>query len=220
MSPKHHRLPVTRTAHYYTLGTASPNTKRCWIVCHGYGQLAEHFINKFDEIAGEEDYIIAPEGLSRFYWGGLAGKVVASWMTKGNRLDEINDYCNMLSTIYQDEVAGLADDVEVILFGFSQGCATQVRWLHRDQPHFDQLWLWGGFIPEDLVYTDARTQDYLAGKTIHHFRGDADPLIKEHYIEMHRELIKNQQLEIQEHQYKGDHRVVRKELARFVDGLL
>lgn len=217
--PTHHQFLTSRTAHYYTLDEAGPQTKRLWFVCHGYAQLAQHFIRKFDVLAGPEDYVVAPEGLSRFYWGGLDGPVAASWMTRGNRLDEIRDYTNMLSTLFQEQLDKCPEDVEVILFGFSQGCATQVRWLVQDLPRFDQLWLWGGLMPEDLDYRQPKISEHLAGKPIHHFRGDADPLIKDEYIELHRQLIKQQELVVQEHSYAGDHRVVRSELKRFVKQL-
>lgn len=215
-----HQIPVTRTAHYYTLGSAGSTTKRFWFVCHGYGQLASRFIRKFDVVAGAEDYVVAPEGLSRFYWGGLDGPVVASWMTRGDRLSEIADFTDMLTTIFNEQLQKLPSDVEVILFGFSQGCATQIRWLHQQQPHFNQLWLWGGFIPEDLDYRDTTTKVYLENKPIHHFRGDQDELIKDTYINMHRELIDQQELTVSEHSYQGDHRVVREELLKFRNQLL
>lgn len=214
-TPNAHHFKTPRTAHYYTLGEAGPHTKRMWLVCHGYGQLAENFIRRFDVVAGPEDYVVAPEGLSRFYWGGLNGPVAASWMTRGNRLDEIEDFTTMLSTLYQSQMAKLPDDVEVILFGFSQGCATQIRWMMKAFPRFNQLWLWGGMIPEDLNYTTPEVQSYLADKPIYHFLGDQDELIKPAYIELHRQLIKTQSLNVQEFTYSGDHRVIRTELSKF-----
>lgn len=215
-----HQISVTRTAHYYTLGSASPATKRFWFACHGYGQLASRFIRKFNVLAGPEDYVVAPEGLSRFYWGGLDGPVVASWMTRGDRLAEIADFTAMLSTLFNDQLQQLPADVEIILFGFSQGCATQVRWMHQERPRFDHLWLWGGFIPEDLEYRQADLKAYLKDKPIHHFRGDQDELILDKYISQHRALIEQQELTVTEHDYKGDHRVIRDELLRFRNELI
>lgn len=218
MEPTAHQMPVSRTAHFYSLGTPSTSTKRFWFVCHGYGQLAQNFIRKFDQVAGAEDYVVAPEGLSRFYWGGLDGPVAASWMTRGDRLDEIKDFTAMLSVIFQQQLTLLSADVEIILFGFSQGCATQVRWLMQERPRFDQLWLWAGFIPEDLNYGPAL--NYLADKPIHHFLGNADPLLKPIYVEQHQQLFKQQKLEVQEHGYVGDHRVIRSELDRYFKALI
>ena len=81
---KIHHIPVKRQARYYTLGTLDTNTKHVYIVLHGYGQLASQIIHKFDDMA-DEVFIIAPEGLSRFYWDGMTGTVGASWMTKEDR---------------------------------------------------------------------------------------------------------------------------------------
>lgn len=214
-----HSLPVTRTAHYYTLGEPGPAVKRFWFACHGYGQAAQHFIRKFDVVVdGPEDYVVAPEGLSRFYWGGLTGPVVASWMTSGDRLDEIADFCGMLTTIFDQQRALLPPDVEVILFGFSQGCATQVRWLMQAKPAFDHLWLWAGRFPEDLDYSN--DLDYLNSKPIHSFLGDEDELIKPSHVRFYRGLVVKAGIHMQEHSYHGDHRVVRKALLGYKAELL
>ena len=43
-----HHLSVTRTARYFTLGSLDNNTQQVWFVLHGYGQLAQFFIRKFE----------------------------------------------------------------------------------------------------------------------------------------------------------------------------
>lgn len=139
-----HTISISKTAHYYTIGTAGKHVRYCWIICHGYGQLAQHFIRKFDVIAKEDTFVLAPEALSRFYTEGLTGKVGASWMTKEDRLDEITDYSNYLTTLYNEFIPQFSNDVKIILLGFSQGCATQVRWIMQAFPKFDHLVLWAG----------------------------------------------------------------------------
>ena len=86
-----HKIKFPCTAHYYTIGTPSDKIKRVFFVLHGYGQLASQIIHKFDAVM-EDTLIVAPEGLSRFYWNESKGIVGASWMTKKDRLDEIEDY--------------------------------------------------------------------------------------------------------------------------------
>jgi predicted esterase len=218
MEVNSHSLPVTRTAHYYTLGEPGPKVKRFWFACHGYGQAAQHFIRKFDVIAGPEDYVVAPEGLSRFYWGGLTGPVVSSWMTSGDRLDEIADFCAMLSTVFNEQRALLPENVEVILFGFSQGCATQVRWLMQAKPQFHHLWLWAGRFPEDIDYS--QNLDYLNSKPIHSFLGDADEFIKPNHVRFYRQLVAKTGIKMEEHSYGGAHRIVREALMEFRNSLL
>ena len=61
-----------------------------WVVLHGYGQLASRFLRGFESIASRTRLVVAPEGLSRFYPDAGAGKVGASWMTKGEFSTQID----------------------------------------------------------------------------------------------------------------------------------
>ncbi|MEZ4903841.1 MAG: hypothetical protein R2822_19865 [Spirosomataceae bacterium] len=56
-----HHLTIQRTARYFTLGALDTSTQQVWFVLHGYGQLAEFFIKKFDVLDDGKTYIIAPE---------------------------------------------------------------------------------------------------------------------------------------------------------------
>lgn len=212
-----HTISVAKAAHFYTIGTPGKQIKYCWIVCHGYGQLAQYFIRKFDVIANEETLIIAPEGLSRFYTEGLTGKVGASWMTKENRLQEIEDYSNYLSTLYQQFIPQLSATVTIILLGFSQGCATQIRWIMRAFPLFHHLVLWAGFVPEDLDYLSH--QFYLSDKNLHFIYGTNDPFITPERLEQHKQLIENQKLVINIVTFEGVHALDRSALSQLAKQL-
>lgn len=152
-----HQLTVGRTARYYTLGKMDRPVKQVWFVCHGYGQLAGRFLRSFDVIDDGTRLIVAPEGLSRFYLGGSTGehgpdaKVGASWMTREDRLSEIEDYVRYLDALYA-EVFGRVDRsaVKLIALGFSQGAATVSRWISRGGARADRLVLWGELVPPDL----------------------------------------------------------------------
>ena len=61
-----HHIQVSRTARYFTLGTAGPDTRQLWLVCHGYRQLARRFLRGFRGLDEGSRLIVAPEGLSRF----------------------------------------------------------------------------------------------------------------------------------------------------------
>ena len=165
-----HATEVARTAHYASLGNPGPQVRQLWIVTHGYGQLSKTFIRRFIPICDEQTLVIAPEGLSRFYWGGFDGPVVASWMTREDRLDEIADFCNMLDQLYAHYVPQCHPEVEINLLGFSQGTATQVRWIMRSFPKFHRLMLWAGQLPEDLDYQPQL--DYFADKKLFFAYGD------------------------------------------------
>ncbi|MBX2876843.1 MAG: hypothetical protein KTR30_32295 [Saprospiraceae bacterium] len=207
-----HHIKVERTAHYYTIGQASSDVKYLIIACHGYGQLAEHFIRKFDVLARPDTLIVAPEGLSRFYWDGLTGKVASSWMTKADRLHEIADYAKYLNDLHQAYLQQLPAGVKTILFGFSQGCATVIRWPMEHFPDFDTLILWGGMIPEDLDYIPHKR--YWSAKKIYSMFGTEDQFITPERVEFHRNLIAKQQLEVEEGTFAGGHVVDRDALTQ------
>lgn len=210
-----HQISVSRTARYYTIGQPSPQVQYLVFACHGYGQLAEHFIRKFDVLARTDTLVVAPEGLSRFYWEGYTGKVAASWMTKADRLNEIADYAQYLNDLHQLYLRQLPQDVKTILFGFSQGCATVVRWPMEHFPTFDTLVLWGGMIPEDLDYIPH--QAYWSAKKMYAMYGTKDQFITPQRIEFHRKLIESQALTVEERTFMGPHIVDREALAQLFE---
>ena len=128
-----HDLSFDFKARYYTLGHLGPSTKSVWFVLHGYGQLAAYFIKKFDTLKDNNIYVIAPEALSRFYvdplqsTGRASDRVGATWMTKENRLTDIENYLTYLNRLYLN--LDLPDSVPVTILGFSQGAATVSRWI-------------------------------------------------------------------------------------------
>ncbi len=205
-----HSLTVSRTARYYTLGQPGQHIKSLWIVCHGYGQLASRIIQKFASFDDGETLVVAPEGLSRFYWQGVTGEVAASWMTKADRLNEIDDYSNYLSQLYEKVRKDLSEDVTINLFGFSQGCATQVRWITKKFPHFHHLILWAGFFPEDLDYLPFKS--YFADKKCYLLYGDEDQYLTPERLQMHEQLLKDNELTVEVTVFSGRHVINRKAL--------
>ena len=64
---KSHKVIFKSYASYITLNKLTPKTKNIWIIFHGYGQLSKFFIRRFDILDQNENFIIAPQGLSKFY---------------------------------------------------------------------------------------------------------------------------------------------------------
>ena len=168
-------------ARYYKLGTISAETKKVWFVIHGYSQLAQYFIKKFNILEDPKTCIIAPEGLSRFYLEDITSrsqsgnnKVGATWMTKENRLMDIQNYITYLNKIYTQEIpvnfAG-----EITLFGFSQGAATVSRWALDGRVDFKRLILWAGIFPPDMDFH--KGSDLFKSKEIIEVFGKQDPYL-------------------------------------------
>jgi len=141
-------LSTPRTGRLILAGDTQQEVQHLWLVFHGYRQLAANFARRFASLVEPGVVVAAPEGLSRFYVDGVRGKVGASWMTKEDRLTEIDDQRAWLDRVW-DRLQTLPGQPRVHLLGFSQGVATVWRWLltHPLQP--DSLTLWAGTIPEE-----------------------------------------------------------------------
>jgi predicted esterase len=156
-----HRISVTRSARYFTLGGSPHGVADVWFVCHGYAQLAGRFVQHFEPLAEASRLVVAPEGLSRFYLDDTAvpaaeRKVGATWMTREDRLSEIDDYVRYLDALRAVVLRQLGRTaVHVTALGFSQGAATVSRWAARGATGVDRLILWGGELPPDLDLTAA-----------------------------------------------------------------
>ncbi len=212
-----HKINIQKTAHYYTLGSPGNHIKNFWIICHGYGQLASNLIKKFTEIDDGSTFVLAPEGLSRFYWEGVSGAVAASWMTREDRLDEIEDYTRYLQLLYDTFRSQLPQKITINLLGFSQGCATQCRWIMREFPEFDHLILWAGLLPEDLDYRPF--QDYFNNKKTIFIYGLNDPYVTPERLQWQADFAKEQGLNMEVKTFAGKHEIDREMLKSLAAAL-
>ncbi len=144
-----HHLQVKRTARYYTIGELNEQTKQIWFVLHGYGQMAQYFIRKFEVLNDGQTLIVAPEALSRFYLNGVSGRVGATWMTKEDRQSEIDDYVLYLNELCETIVAN-DSKIVVNVLGFSQGTATALRWINNGKVRPKNLIIWAGYFGKGL----------------------------------------------------------------------
>lgn len=156
MASEYH-LRVPRTARYYMLGEAHAAVRELWMVCHGYGQLASPFLRPFEHLDDGTRLVVAPEALSRFYLTEGAGsradaRIGGSWMTKEDRIAEIEDQGVYLDAVHAEvsrRLQGARPALHVL--GFSQGVATVTRWLARGTVRAQSLVLWGGLLPPELA---------------------------------------------------------------------
>jgi predicted esterase len=191
------------------------STKEIWIIFHGYGQLASRIINKFTSIQNEDRYFVAIEGLSRFYWGGVtSSQVAASWMTSQDRLEEIADFCHYIQTLYDDLQSNSNDNVKIVLFGFSQGVATLMRWVHQNQPAFNTGILWAGGIPEDISFLELKP--YFKNKSLHFVYGNEDQFLTGEYLAFQKSVMQKNEFDIAMHEFEGKHVVDREVLKKLV----
>ena len=203
-----HRVSVSRTARYYTLGAPGPGTRQVWVVCHGYGQLASRFLEKLRVLDDATRYLVAPEGLSRFYLSEspTERRVGASWMTREDRLAEIEDYVQYLDAVYQDVFGSLdRSQVTVHALGFSQGAATVGRWTALGRAKVDRLTLWGGEFPPDLDLALEAVVDRLRAARLSLVYGRADEFITSKVIATTVKRLRAHEIPVREIPFDGAH---------------
>jgi predicted esterase len=219
---REHHLPVSRTARYFTTGEPHAGVRELWFVCHGYGQLAGRFIRHFESIAAPERLIVAPEALSRFYVE-TPGKthadthVGASWMTREDRLSDIEDNVEYLDALHAHIMTSLgAASPTFTVLGFSQGVATVARWLERTRVHVDRALLWGSTIPADVDLTAAPA---FRAARLTAIAGTADEHATAEMLAAQDARLKANGIAYEHVTFNGSHRIDRAVLGRFVEGV-
>ena len=214
-----HHLTVRRTARYYTLGDASTPVTDVWIVCHGFGQLARPFVEEFRAIARPGRLIVAPEALSRFYLnreGGRAGpnaRVGATWMTREDRLAEIEDYVRYLDDLLGQVVGRRATNVRVTALGFSQAAATTARWLVHGTSKLDRVVLWAGLLPPDIDPAGA-SRARLTTSELYLVLGNTDDMLEGEQVRAQREALEKAGVRHTVLEFQGGHAIDRETLER------
>ena len=174
-----HHIAVRKTARYFVLGDSEAATES-WYVLHGYRQSASRFMRRFAELDDGTRTIVAPEALNRFYVTpelgrhGPKSRVGGTWMTREDRLTEIDDYVAYLDALRDHMVS---DDATTTVLGFSQGVATASRWAVLGKVRPARLILWGDYLPPDLDMAEAAAA--LNGTELIIVRGSEDPSLDE-----------------------------------------
>ena len=198
-----HSIQLTKTYRYFTYGNLD-TAKTIWFVLHGYGQLPEYFIRKFQHLPPEDHFIVAPEGMHRFYLNGTSGRVGASWMTKEARLQDIEDNIRFLNSL-ADQFSAKNAQAKKVLLGFSQGGATAARWHELGNWQANEFILWASVFPPDLElprdnsHFSASNNLFLVGTKDEYFSTEKTAEITKH--------LKNAPLNFKCYSYSGNHSV-------------
>lgn len=195
-----HKLKVSKTAIYHTEGNLT-TAKTIWIVLHGYGMLAEYFIRKFHPILDDDTCIVAPEGLSKFYSKGFYGRVGATWMTKKDREDEIQDYINYLNQLYETiRSENKNENLKINVVGFSQGGATASRWVADGKIKPTNFILWSSAFPDEMKF-----ESFENNISTYLLYGDSDEFNTNERIENQAAFLKDSNLNYELIGFKGGH---------------
>lgn len=201
------RIHLTLTAPYHTYGTLSEDTKVIIIAFHGYGQLAKYFIQKFDFLNLDNNYVIAPQGLSKFYTKNHT-RVGASWMTKENRLLDLENQLHYVQSVFEKETEAVDwTKVKLIVLGFSQGVATASRWVVKNKVSFDTFIAYAGQLAYELTMDDF---DFKHSETaVIAVLGDNDPFYKGENMQQFENAFKSVFPKVKFETFEGKHEVLR-----------
>jgi dienelactone hydrolase len=185
-------------------------------VAHGYGQLAEYFLRPFASLDPSVHFIVAPEGLSRFYLQGVKGRVGASWMTREERLMEIADQHQYLDRVWQWIQGQVSPVPQLVTLGFSQGVPTILRWLDKRDIPVRHIVCWAGSPPEDAPL---QSQSILQAKQWLVW-GDADEYIDGESKQKIREFYRAKRWQSEEILFNGRHQIDPQTLSQLANRIM
>ena len=180
-----HFLETQKTARYFTHHTLSDQTETIWILIHGYAQTAENMISGFETLDAR-NFLIAPEGLNKFYSKGIGGVPVANWMTSLDRETEIKDYICYLNNLYETLHFSQYPKAKIVVLGFSQGVATGSRWVQATNHRVDLFLMVAGDIGNEM-HKKLPTKFDAQKKAF--FIGDSDSLIQQENVNLLKGLL-------------------------------
>ncbi len=160
MSNKEKTVTYLTENTYLTQNQLTPKTKNVWLVFHGIGYLSRYFVKYFKGLDAEENYIIVPQAPSKYYLKNEYKYVGASWLTKENTATEVKNVLNYIDTVLESEE--IPENVNLMLFGFSQGVSVATRWLASKKAKCKLVALYAGGIPNELTAEDFDFLDFDA----------------------------------------------------------
>tara|TARA_R100001369_G_scaffold87479_2_gene123070 strand:- start:20417 stop:21055 length:639 start_codon:yes stop_codon:yes gene_type:complete len=186
MNPTEKKVSYKFTNTYMTLNERTSKTKNVWVVFHGIGYLSKYFLKYFKGLYPEENYLIAPQAASKYYLNGKYTHVGASWFTKDNTQQEVENAMNYLEEVYKAE--DLESTTNLIILGYSQGVSVATRWVSKKKIECSHLILCSGGLPKELNPEDFK---HLKTSKISMLYGNEDPF-------MDKERLHNEKLRLKE----------------------
>jgi predicted esterase len=185
MQQTEREVSYTSINNYSTKNNLTQTTETIWMAFHGLGYLSRFFIEYFDILDKEKNYIIAPQAPSKYYQGKGFKYVGASWLTKENTLRETKNVLNYISAVAENE--NLSNHYsQLIVFGFSQGVSIALRWVAAAKVNCKAIVIHSGGIPKELT---AENFSFLSKKTpVYLIYGTQDEYITEERIKTEKEL--------------------------------
>ena len=129
-------------------------------------------------------------------------------MTREFREQTILNYVTYLQRIYRELTL---QDKQVVLFSFSQGGATLIRWVLQHQVPFYKMIVWAGGFPPDVDEMVCRKM--FSNKSLFYVYGDQDQYITPERMAKQKELFRQFHFHPEIIRFEGKH-VVDPEVLR------
>lgn len=196
---------------YSVLNEHTPQTKNVWLVFHGIGYLSRYFLKYFKHLDPEENYIIAPQAQSKYYLNGEYKHVGASWLTRENLKEGIENTLNYIDAVYEAE--NLANVENLNIMGYSQGVSVATRFVAHRKIHCKNLIMHSGKLPQELKYENFK---FLEDTRFSFIYGSEDEYLNSEIVTTEEQRLKNifpNNLEILK--FKGGHTVNPEMISKF-----
>ncbi|SIS48810.1 alpha/beta hydrolase [Belliella pelovolcani] len=209
------QISYQATAFYHLSKQPNGEESELWVIFHGYGQLAEFFLRKFQDFFSEDRLFIAPEGTNYNYLQGFHGRVGANWMTKYERETAIENNHRYLNALLDSQLESFTTEPKLKILGFSQGAATASRWASQIGYPVDKLILWGGGFAHDLKWDGF--EEKFQQTRLYVVLGNQDEFITPESIKKQEELIRVINIEVEKVTYSGGHDLHYPTLKKLID---
>lgn len=174
-----------------------------WVLFHGYGQLSEFFLRKFQSLDTANRLFLAPEGTNYGYLKDFQGRVGANWMTKYEREMAIENNHRYLDHLLEEILSSFQKPPIIHVLGFSQGAATATRWAARWKILVHTMVLWAGGFAHDLELKLAKSQFSQTQFILVY--GDQDEYLSEESQTKQKEMLQNLGKQAIHLQFRGGH---------------
>jgi predicted esterase len=175
------------TNSYDTVHELTPATRTIWICFHGLGYLATFFKKYFEGLDKKDNYVIVPQAPSKFYQGKQFKHVGASWLTRVDTAQEMQNNLNYLHEVLKNE--GIEGDARIVLLGYSQGVSIATRFLKSYAHRIKALIMHSGSIPQELTEQDGNSFQKKCDRFIH-ISGTQDEYSNDEVVKREMEKIK------------------------------
>lgn len=196
---------------YETLNEKTSKTKNIWLVFHGIGYLSRYFLKYFKHLDPEENYIIAPQAQSKYYLNGEYRHVGASWLTRENLEEGIENVLTYLDAVYDAEDLKNVGNLNIL--GYSQGVSVATRFIARRKISCKNLIMHSGKVPEELTQQDF---EFLNDTNFSFIYGTEDEYLKKGVIKVEEKRLEElfpKNLKI--YTFDGSHEVNTELISKF-----